>query len=91
MPTTRRQAALEESGIEVKSASRPEKPKNSPKTRGTKRGVGEVAQPEKPEKEEEPPEKKMKQKEEDEKVSEPKKDGMREKEERPRDGPMRGE
>lgn len=61
MPTTRRQAALEESGVDVKSASKSEKPKSSPKKRGTKREVEGVEQPEKPEDGEGPPAKKTKQ------------------------------
>lgn len=89
MPTTRRQAALQESGVDVKSTSKSEKPKSSPKKRGTKRDVEEVEQPEQPEEgEEEPPEKKTKQNAKESKVSEPKQGEKNEK--RPRDGPMRG-
>lgn len=87
MPITRRQAALEESGVDVKSTSKSEKPKSSPKKRGTKRDVEEVEQPEGVE--EEPPEKKTKQSvKKGEDVSEPKQGAKNEK--RPRDGPMRG-
>lgn len=87
MPITRRQAALQESGVDVKPTSKSEKPKSSPKKRGTKRDVEEVEQPEG--EEEEPPEKKTKQStKKGENVSEPKQGGKNEK--RPRDGPMKG-
>lgn len=83
MPTTRRQAALEKTGVEVKPPSKSEKPKSSAK-RGTKRNGRDVEQPGTR------AEKKAKQDEAEDAGAAEDREKLGKSEKRPRDGPMRG-